>query len=79
MQPVIAGIENLIECLPGLPRGFGAPLAGSCPTVQPTKTLGLHLVLTVFVLADMIVKVTFEAAPTVGVRILGDYFCSILC
>ena len=78
MQLVIAGIENLIERIPGLPLGFGAPLTGFRPTVQPTNSLGLHLVLVVFVPVGMFAKLSPESLPAVGVRILGDYFRRIL-
>ena len=71
-QPVIDGIENPIERIPGMPLGFGAPLTGFHPTIQPTNPLGLHFVLIVFVPVDMFAKLSFEAAPTVGVRILRN-------
>lgn len=70
MQPAIAGIENLIERILGMPCGLGALLTGFRPTTQPANPLDLHLVLTVFVPVDMFAKLSFEAAPAVGVRIL---------
>ena len=78
MQPAIAGIENLIERILGMPCGLGALLTGFRPTTQPANPLGLHLVLTVFIPVDMFAKLSFEAAPAGDVRILGDYFRRIL-
>lgn len=74
MQPVIAGVENPIERIPGLPLGFSVPLTGFRPTIRPINPLGLHLVLIVFVPVDMFAKLSFEAAPAVDVRIPGDIF-----
>ena len=73
-QPVIAGIENPIERIPGMPLGLGAPLTGFYPKIQSTNPSGLHLVLTVFVPVDMFAKLSFEAAPAGGVRILEIIF-----